>query len=106
MTKDTIRTSSKKAREAKTTAETYVGQDLLFWADFAQKLDKFDDLAETIFYLERKNGLEYGKELNARWIVEKMKAVSLMCEMQLREVKKAKDNPKKVKDLERLKRLI
>ena len=106
MAKDTIRKAAKKKREAETTAETYVGQDLLFWANFTQHIDKFDDLAETIFYLERKNGLEYGKEQNARWVIEKIKSISTMCEMQLKAVKDAKDNPKKQKDLSKLKKLI
>ncbi|TRZ47960.1 MAG: hypothetical protein D4S01_11280 [Dehalococcoidia bacterium] len=106
MKKDIIRTAAKKRKEARTTAEAYVGQDILFWADFTQKLDKFDDLAETIFYLERKNGLEYGKEQNARWIIEKIKEISKMCDMQLKEAKKIKDNPSKKRSLEELKKYI
>jgi len=101
MKKDIIRTAANKKREANTPVEEYVGKDILFWASFTKDIDKLDDLAESIFYLERKNGLEWGKEQNARWLVEKIVSICKQSAEQL------KPKPvKQKKNIDYLKKLV
>ena len=92
--KDVIRETSKKVREGKTEAEQYAGQDIKFWSDFEQSVGKLDDLMETILYVERKSGLEYEKEQNARWMIKKIMTIATSCKIELN---KPAPKPKKKK---------
>jgi len=84
---DNIRKAAKKVREATTSVEAYVGQDIKFWSDFAQNADKLDDLMESILYIERKRGFAYEHEVQVRWIIKEIIETAKGCKIQLNKPK-------------------